>query len=71
MVILTNVLKHILIDRILTDIIGIFQREVLTFTISIRSKDTNDIPKVLNDNDINHVFSWSLTKTTSDILKET
>ena len=55
----------------LTDMIGIFQREVLTFTISIRSKDTNDIPKVLNDNDINHVFSWSLTKTTSDISKET
>ena len=67
--ILTNIMKHILIENILPDIIGTFQREALTFTISTPSKNSNDIPKVLNDNDVNRVFGWALMKTIKKYVK--
>ena len=67
--ILTNVLKHILIEIILPDIIGIYQREVLTFTTITPMKDNKDAPMVINDNDVNRVFGWALMKTSKKCIK--
>ena len=70
-VILKNILKHILIETIFPDIVGILQREVLTFTIITPSKDNNDIPIFLDDNDVNRVFGWALMKTSKKYIKRT
>ena len=64
-IILSNILKHNLIEDFLHKTIAMFQKEVLTFNISTKVK-TSDIDinersvVILNDNDVNKVFGFSL-----------
>ena len=69
--IITNVLKHTLIENVLPDVVVMYQKEVLPNS-SIES--LNGPPPVitihknyshitLNDNDVNRVFGWALMKT--------
>ena len=66
-IIMTNVLKHILIENILPDIIESFQKEVLTFNLMTQPRvsakqSTNYTLIVLHDDNVNRVYRWEIMK---------
>ena len=66
-VIISTILKHTLIEDFLPRIIAMFQKEVLTFNIATKVT-TYDVCTnkgsivIVNDNDVNRVFGYSLKK---------
>ena len=73
-IIITNVLRHNLIEYFLPKIIHTFQKEVLTFNISTEtSANGNECERgadiILNDSDVNTFFGISLKKTLNKYFK--
>ena len=60
---IVNVIKHLLLERVLSTIIKEYREEVLTFTKRIPgSKSTPTLHDSINDDDVNIFFGWAVMK---------